>query len=81
MAFNQVYIAAHYPLDVIVGLGLGAAVAAVGWLALRVRLTALTAWLRRQPGVRSGFTDFPAPALPETIDTPDRADTWVGHRR
>jgi membrane-associated phospholipid phosphatase len=80
MAFARVYIAAHYPWDVIAGLGLGAAVAALGWLALRVPLTALTAWLRRRPGVRSVFTELPAPAVPETIDPSDGADTWVVHR-
>src|SRR5689334_16944886 len=51
MACSRVYIAAHYPWDVVAGLALGAAVAVLGWLVLRVPLTALTAWLRRQPAV------------------------------
>jgi membrane-associated phospholipid phosphatase len=52
MAFARVYIAAHYPWDVLAGLFVGAFVALVGWLLLRVLLTAITGWLRRRPGVR-----------------------------
>jgi membrane-associated phospholipid phosphatase len=59
MAFARVYIAAHYPWDVVAGLVFGAAVALVGWALLRVPLTAVTDWLRRRPGVRQAF---PAPA-------------------
>ena len=59
MAFARVYIAAHYPWDVVVGLVFGALVALVGWALLRVLLIAATAWLRRLPGVRQMF---PAPA-------------------
>jgi membrane-associated phospholipid phosphatase len=58
MAFSRVYIAAHYPWDVVVGLALGALVALAGWALLRVPLTALTAWLRTCPGLRQAF---PAP--------------------
>jgi undecaprenyl-diphosphatase len=75
MAFARVYIAAHYPWDVAAGLALGAAVALLGWLAMRLPLTALTTWLRRQPGVRSVFTELPAPVLPEAAaDAPERSD-------
>lgn len=41
MAFVRVYIAAHYPQDVLAGLALGAAVALLGWLLVRRPLTAL----------------------------------------
>ena len=35
MAFSRVYIAAHYPLDVVVGLMLGAAISLAGYFLLR----------------------------------------------
>ena len=59
MAFARIYIAAHYPWDVAAGLVLGALVALVGWMLLRVPVTVVTGWLRRQPGLRQAF---PAPA-------------------
>lgn len=40
LAFARVYVGVHYPGDVIVGLGVGAAVVLVGWLALGSLLTA-----------------------------------------
>jgi membrane-associated phospholipid phosphatase len=55
MAFSRVYIAAHYPWDVVAGLACGALVAVLGWFLLRRPLVVITAWLRRQPGVRNAF--------------------------
>lgn len=49
MAFARVYIAAHYPHDVVVGLAFGAAVALVGWLLLARPLTWLVARLTDTP--------------------------------
>jgi undecaprenyl-diphosphatase len=55
MAFDRVYIAAHYPWDVLAGLVLGAGVSLLGWLVLAGPLTTLTGWLRRQPPFRGVF--------------------------
>jgi len=40
MAFARVYIAAHYPLDVLVGVGFGACITLGGWLLARPVLMA-----------------------------------------
>jgi undecaprenyl-diphosphatase len=60
MAFSRVYVAAHYPWDVLAGLALGALVAVVGWLLLRRLLVALVAWLRGRPGLRAVFAPEPS---------------------
>ena len=47
LAFSRVYIAAHYPHDVLAGLALGAAVAVAGYLLLRRPSTAAVEALER----------------------------------
>ncbi|TRW88312.1 phosphatase PAP2 family protein [Mycolicibacterium sp. 018/SC-01/001] len=47
MAFARVYIAAHYPGDVVAGLALGIAVALVGWALVRRPLVTLVERLRQ----------------------------------
>jgi membrane-associated phospholipid phosphatase len=82
MALSRVYIAAHYPWDVAVGLALGAAVAVLGWLLLSSPLTGLTAWLRARPAVRSVFAERPGAAeAPALSGRPAAADAAAGSRR
>ncbi len=57
MAFARVYIAAHYPWDVVAGLLLGAAVSLLGWVLLHRPLIAVTGWLRRQPVIGRLFPE------------------------
>ena len=55
MAFARVYIAAHYPWDVVVGLLVGAAVVGVGWLVLQRPLVVVADRLRGVPPFRAVF--------------------------
>ncbi|MGW4124838.1 phosphatase PAP2 family protein [Nocardia sp. NPDC004711] len=59
MAFARVYIAAHYPQDVLAGLALGAAVSLVGFYLARPLVTRLLALLARTP-LRILLTDTAA---------------------
>lgn len=69
LAFSRVYIAAHYPWDVVVGLALGAIVAILGWLLLARPLTALASHLRRVAGLRSVFSERSTPVSEESVAT------------
>lgn len=52
MAFARVYVGVHYPGDVLVGLLVGATVAGLGWLLLRVPLISAAEWLRSRRQLR-----------------------------
>lgn len=67
MAFSRVYIAAHYPHDVLAGLVLGAGVVLLGWLLLARALTAVVARAARTPLRPLLLT---APATPLAGGTP-----------
>lgn len=68
MAFARVYIAAHYPWDVLAGLLVGAGVAALGWLVLRRALIMVTDRLRRAPVVSIGFEPAGSCVVPGAAD-------------
>ncbi|GAA2502292.1 phosphatase PAP2 family protein [Terrabacter carboxydivorans] len=53
MAAARVYVGAHYPLDVIAGLVVGALVAGVGWLVLRQPFVLAISRIRRLAPVRT----------------------------
>lgn len=63
MAFARVYVGAHYPGDVLAGLALGAAVAAVGRLVVVPQLIRLARWLSRT-AVRPIVTSAPHSTQP-----------------
>lgn len=61
LAFSRVYIAAHYPADVLAGLILGALIANLGWILTRRQLVPLTHRLRRLPGLSNAFAQHTEP--------------------
>ena len=68
MAFARVYIAVHYPWDVVAGLLLGAGVVVLGWVVLRRPLVRLVDGLRGVPPFRTVFADRtpPGPTTPDS---------------
>jgi len=64
MAFARVYVGAHFPQDVLAGLVLGGAVAALMWLVFRIPVTRLVERLRAtriRPLVGSSQIPVPVP--------------------
>ncbi|MFC8501364.1 phosphatase PAP2 family protein [Pedococcus sp. NPDC057267] len=72
MAFARVYIAAHYPWDVVAGLVFGALVALVFWVLLRSALVPAAGWLRAQRGLRTVFATPSDGSVPATRVEPVR---------
>ena len=64
MAAARVYIAAHYPWDVLAGLAFGALVSVVGWWALRGLLTSFTTRVRNREVLGRVFREPVAPSTP-----------------
>ena len=62
MAFTRVYVGAHFPLDVAVGLAVGAIVALVSYLAVRPMFSRFIVLLTRTP-VRPLVSAQPAGSL------------------
>ncbi len=82
MAVARVYIAAHYPWDVLAGLALGAGVALAGWALARPLLVLVTGWLRRTPLLRPIFGERrPSPATAPSAVTGLRQPAAPGDTR
>ena len=74
MAGSRIYIAAHYPWDVVAGLLLGAGVSILGWVVLGPVLVTATGWLRGQPPLRAVFGERAAQTRSRSVTSPPAAD-------
>jgi membrane-associated phospholipid phosphatase len=66
MGFARVYIAAHYPQDVLAGFAVGAVVTVLGYVLVR-RLLAVMVVRLEQTRVRPLQTPVPAPVYPQNV--------------
>jgi membrane-associated phospholipid phosphatase len=77
MAFARVYIAAHYPQDVLAGLALGATVAVVAYLTVRTIAARLVTAARRTRLKPLLVTSSATPQLVEAPEVPHRQTSPV----
>lgn len=69
MCFARVYVGAHYPGDVLAGLGVGAATVIIGYFLLVPPLTRIVVWLEQRTPLRPLLTAGRAQDGPDRIRT------------
>ncbi|HVB01563.1 MAG TPA: phosphatase PAP2 family protein [Acidimicrobiales bacterium] len=86
VAFARVYVGAHYPSDVIVGLAIGAVIMLIGWFLLGGILTYIAKIIAKIPLLRSIVSSSSGPYRRRTFSTKSpgapgpRRDRRSGHR-
>ncbi|GAB3667338.1 phosphatase PAP2 family protein [Nocardioides korecus] len=80
MAATRVYVGAHFPLDVVAGLLLGAAVTAGTWLIIRPLVVPAVEMMARTP-LRPLVAGAPVPTRPDTAPAQHRSGEHAGSLR